>query len=890
MQNEDKLYKKCFSWLKENANIHYLMRFAFLLFAIAYVCFEFGNKWQPLLNKYIVTPYLNISVGWGVALLILCTLAIVVWGIYIWINKTRICWRRSIPCIIIFLFLYIYFRFLCGSYVYLPYDWSLKFVDWGMVLFSLFWMNLVTTEIFCRSIGKKNESSFVYDGAIKHKEQDILDYSDKAQIAAEDLKRFDVSEHSWSIGVTGKWGSGKTSYINLILENLPPKEYDIIKFNPRGSKDVSTIQEDALNLLSEKLKVYYIGLSSLFKDYINALQLIDSTGWIEKAFSVYRHSDAGNKKNRLNEALKNLPKKVVFVIDDFDRLMREEVIEVLKLLDNNADFSNIIYITAYDKDYVEKQFAEVNVSQDNCFFVDKFFNVEWNVPLRYYYNIYNYIITQLESIVDTTQFGYDISEISSAGFYQNIIKEHIPTMRDAKRLINLFQSDYQSVRGEVDVIDFLLITIIKYKYRSEYTALFNYEYLVAGANKTLAFEEKKLEKVSSKEIIKLLFSASGTSNRPRRIYQENSFYNYFTDHIGNMLNLPQLASLFTKDLYIVEKWIKVWSLDKSTLAEVADYINYRKKFLNSPESIFRYIDVVLLYNGYANSSISNLYAKQVVLETELLKDYYEVYPNDFNKEKLYTHVVKYFEKEELLLGDISLLRDMFLAEEEQQSKLIILDREEIQKIITEHFEDYTKRASSFDEKGLNLLYACIDHVETSTRYIILKKSCCDKGRQLIEKYPAYYIEHFVRLLYISSHPDSNSITCEPFWKQIFGTPEKLRKLIFLKKLDDTPKIKRVRNFWELYAANDYNAIEFINQGDVQKIIDNDLVIPMSKLQQLRKCEAELGKIRATSDNNTISVKYKEKLESLKEKVKAISLKIALKVQLLNDIERMLINM
>lgn len=889
LKKEKIWYKKCFAWLLKNENIHYIVRSAFLLFAIIYVCIELQDRWQPIFNQYIVVPYLQINIGWGLALMILCTLATIIWLVYIGIHKTRISWRRIIPLTVIISFLYIYFRFYSNSYDFLPYEWCFKFVDWGAGLFALFVIELIITEIICRHISKKNESNFVYDGAIEHKEQDILDYSNKAQIAAEDLKRFDVSEHSWSVGVTGKWGSGKTSYINLILENLSPNDYDIIKFNPRGSRDVFTIQEDALNLLAEKLKKYYIGLSSLFKDYINALQLIDSTGWIEKAFSVYRYSDVGNKKNKLNEALKNLPKKVVFVIDDFDRLTKEEIIEVLKLLDNNADFSNIIYITAYDKDYVEKQFLVDNSSQNNCCFVDKFFNVEWNVPLRYYYNIYDYIISQLKAIVDTTQYGYDISEINTIGLYQNIFKKHIPTMRDAKRLVNLFRSDYQLVRGEVDVIDFLLLTIIKYRFRDEYTALFNCEYLTGGANETLVCDEKKVEKAESKEVIKHLF-ANSSSDRPRRIFQNNSFYNYFTDHICNMLNLPQLAELFIKDIVIVDKRIKEWSKYKSALEEVANYIGYRKKFLNSPDSVFRYIDVVLLFNGYANSFISNQYAKQVVLETELLKDYYEVYPDDFNKKKLYAHIVKYFKKKELLPGDISLLRDMYLAEEEQQSKLVILDREEIQKIITEHFEEYAQRTNTFDEKGMNFLYACIDHVEASTRYIILKKSCCDKGRQLIEKYPAYYIEHFVRLQYISSHPDSNSITCEPFWKQIFGTPEKLRKFIFSKNLDDTPKIKRVRNFWDIYAANDYHPIEFYEQGNVQKIIDNDLVIPMSKLLQLRKCKSELDKIRATSDGNIVSIKYKEKLKSLKEKVDTINLKIVLKSQLLDDIERILVQM
>ena len=890
MQKGNKIYKKCFLWLKENENIHYLMRIAFLVFAIVYVCLEFENKWQPFLNKYIVTPYLNISTDWGVALLILCTLATIVWGINIWTNKTRISWRRNIPIIVIILFLYIYFRFFCNSYAFLPYEWCIKFVDWGALLFTLFEIELVVTEIVCRSISKKNESNFLYDGAIEQKEQDILDYSDKAIKAAEDLKRFDVSEHSWSVGVTGKWGSGKTSYINLILENLSPNEYDIIKFNPRGSKDVSTIQEDALNLLSEKLKVYYIGLSSLFKDYVNALQLIDSTGWVEKAFSVYRYSNVGSKKNKLNEALKNLPKKIVFVIDDFDRLTREEIVEVLKLIDNNADFSNIIYITAYDKDYVEKQFSAGNTSQNQCCFVDKFFNVEWNVPFRYYYNIYDYIITQLRDIVDTTQYGYDISEISTNGFYQNILKKYIPTMRDAKRLVNLFRSDYQLVRGEVDVIDFLLITIIKYRFRDEYTALFNSEYLTGGADETLVCIDSKVKDTQCEEIIRHLFGINSSSDRPRRIYQNKSFYNYFTDHICNVLNLEQLATLFTKDINTAEKWIKGWSEYKNACAEVAEYIGYRKKFLNSPESVYRYIDVVLLFNGYANSSISNRYAKQAVLETELLKDYYDVYPDDFNKEKLHAHIVKYFKKKELLPGDISLLRDMYLAEEEQQSKLVILDREEIQKIITGHFEKYTQHTNTFDENGINLLYACIDHVEPSTKYIILKKSCCDKGRQMIERYPAYYMEHFVRLQYISSHPDSNSITCEPFWKQIFETPEKLRKLVFSKKFNGVPKIKRVRNFWEIFTANDYHSIEFYDQGNVQTIIDNDLVIPLSKLQQLRKCESELNKIQATYDGNTKSVKYKEKLQSLKEKVDAINLKILLKSKLLDRIENIMIHM
>ena len=887
-------YKKCFSWLLKNENIRYIVSSSFLFFAITYICIELPNKWQPLFNQYIVLPYLNINTGWGIALMVLCTLIVFLWCIFIGKNKTRISWRHNTSLLIIILFLYIYFRFFSNSYSFLPSEWRISFVDWGAILLLILEIEFIVVEIICHIIStKKKETSFVYDGAIVHKEQDILDFSEKAQKAATDLCKFDVSTHSWSIGITGKWGSGKTSYINLILENLPDGEYDIIRYNPRISKDVSTIQEDALNLLAEKLKVYYLGLPSLFKKYISALQLVDSSGWIDKVFSIYRNTNVTTQKNKLNDALKNLPKKVVFVIDDFDRLTKEEIMEVLKLLDNNADFPNIIYITAYDKSYVEKQLFE-NIGSTHCSFVDKFFNIEWSIPIRRYYHIYNYLITQIKDIVDTTQYSYDISEIYTNDIYQKIIQTHIPTMRDAKRLINLLQTDYQMVRGEVDVIDFLFVTIIKYRYIDEYTALFRREYLIEDANNTLLYVQDKIKDVRSRNIIEHLFEAKITTGRPRRIHQEESFYNYFTDHISNKLSLPQLATLFSADITTVEALLKEWSSDKKILAEVTDYISTWEQRLKSPQSIFRYIDVVLLFNGYTNNITSNSYAKKIVYEAELLKDYYGVFPKDFNKETLYEHIVKYFKKDELLPGDISLLRDMYLADGEQQNKLLILNKEEIQDIIISHFETYASNTNDFDGYCINLLYACIDHVEPSDRRIILNASCCSTARQLIEKYPTYYIEHFVRLQYISSHADSNAITCEPFWRQIFETPERLKKFIFRKKFDNIHKIKRVRNFWEIFAENNYQPIEFYDQGNVQSIIDNDMVIPMGKLKQLQKYRKELDSIRygpfSSNEDNLNTTQYKEKLTNLKEKVENINLKIALKSQLYYEIERMLIGL
>lgn len=885
---KQKWYNRCISWLIQSENIRYSIRLVFLMFAIAYFSIELTDKWQPSFNKYIVDAYLNISSGWGISLMILCSIMTLIGIVYLTAHKTRIRWRRVCPLLFVGTFLYIHFRFYSNSYDFLPLNWCFKYLDWGIILMALLVVDFIIIEILSHKLIESQNSLYIYDSAINDSKDDILNYSSKAKSAAQDILKFDISEHSWSIGVTGKWGAGKTSYINLILKNLPTHDFEIIKFSPRSSKDVTTIQEDALNLLSEKLGVYHLGLSSLFRDYIYALQLIDSNGWVNKIFSSLHNLSIQNKKGILVEALKHLPKKVIFVIDDFDRLTQNEIMEILKLLDNNANFPNIIYITAYDKQYVQQQFKDYNHYPSDSCFVDKFFNVEWNIPLRDYYGIYNYIISRLRAIVDTTQFGYDISEINTKGFYCNIFQKYIPTMRDAKRLINLFQSDYQMVNGEVDVIDFLLLTIIKYRYRDEYTALFRLEYVEDSSDHTFQYK-KDAQNIASKELIELLFRARGVGDRPRRIYQKESFYNYFIDHINNKLRLPQLSALFSMDTNQIDVIIKEWSSDKDAMSELFDYINTKVHRITSVKELFKYLDIVLLNNGYSNLSTSRVLAKQITITTGILNDYSNKFPiTEYNQDSLHDYLVKYFNKERLLLGDISLLRDMLLATEEQQNKLLLLTESEVKEIIINHFNKYAAETDIFDKYGIDLLYACIDYVKPSDRHIILDNSCCKQARQLIEKYPDYYFNTFVRLLYsYSSHADSNAITCEPFWEQIFESSTELNQLISSKKLNNVKNIIQVRNFWEIYIANDYKPIEFVNQGVVQGIINNNLVIQRSQLEKLKTYESQLQEMIINPDdkmNYKVSISNKDDIARIKQNIDDIKLNIALKYKLLRDIE------
>lgn len=888
-----RLIKKCcremVKWLINRDNLHYLIRLVFAIFAISYFSIELTNVWQPFFYNFIL-PYLNINDFWGIALMILCSVTTLVWLIFFFYHKTRINWRRIFPWYFIVFFLYVRFRYFSNSYNYLPIKWSFKYLDWGLILIGVSFISFIVIEILSiQSKKDKKDSSYLDDNAIINKEQDILDFSSKAVSVAQEIQKFDTSEHSISIGITGKWGAGKTSYINLILQSLPTTDYEIIRFFPRSSKDITTIQEDALNLLSERLKIYHLGLSSFFKDYIYALRLVNPNGWIDYMFSSYKNFNVQNKKDLLFEALKHLPKRVIFVIDDFDRLTQNEIIEVLKLLDNNANFPNVIYITAYDKQYVKQQFEDYNNHQGDSCFVDKFFNVELNIPLRHYYTIYNYIISQLRMIVDTAQFGYDISEINTIRYYSDILQKHIPTMRDAKRLINLFQSDYNVVRGEVDVIDFLLLSVVKYRYKEEYAALFRWKYITSSSNKTIEFIKDKTGKIACKDIIEHLFAAGGARRRPRRIYHRESFYNYFVDHINNTLRLPQLAELFTMDNSMVEPTIKGWSMDTTAMHELLDYIDSRSQQIESAEELFRYIDIVLMCNSYSNSNVSAIYADLIFRTTGLISDYRDKFSNKFDKDILYNHLVKYFDKDVLLEGDISLLRNMYLATDDHQNNLLLFQKDTINKIVVRHFNEYADKTNTFDKYGMNLLYACINNVSPLNSLITLERDCCDKARMLIKKYPEYYFNNFVRLLYISNNSESNAITCEPFWKQIFKSSENIHKIIFSERTDNIKNIIRVRNFWKIFTENNFNPIEFTHHGNVQNIINTDLEIQVGQLDMLKKHEANLKRLIIHQNNTTNFQAYsnnKVKIEEIKQNVEKIDLNIFFKSELIREINQL----
>lgn len=111
------------------------------------------------------------------------------------------------------------------------------------------------------------------------------------------------------------------------------------------------------------------------------------------------------------------------------------------------------------------------------------------------------------------------------------------------------------------------------------------------------------------------------------------------------------------------------------------------------------------------------------------------------------------------------------------------------------------------------------------------------------KNPEAYFSSFLRCLLVTSNPEYNSITCEPFWEQIFENESNVRVIINNPTVEIS-KRSTVKNFWKLYKANGFQPISFEDDGDVQKKIDDGLMDEVSKFDEAMVIERYFHTIKS----------------------------------------------
>lgn len=333
--------------------------------------------------------------------------------------------------------------------------------------------------------------SSITDKPISTLNQDLLKV-EKYSLA---LSNFIIrSDTPITVGLQGEWGTGKTSLMSLLLEDFNEKniacswvntwEYSLFRdaneTTPgvlRGmleklkesckSRGIWTLKDDT----EEKFKSAARFLGGLANQIVANQTGIDVKGAAVGGGNQKSSAEVAEIKALIADLIADLIKdpknpieKVVFFVDDLDRIPPGDAVEVLEALKNIFDIPNCVFILAIDYDIVvkglESKFGPKTDENEREFrsFFDKIIQVPFSMPTGTY-DIENFLVNKLKSL------GTDIQE-QEKELYVKAVKYSIGyNPRSLKRYLNAFslinhlkeiELDDEQPKGD----DFMLFAVL----------------------------------------------------------------------------------------------------------------------------------------------------------------------------------------------------------------------------------------------------------------------------------------------------------------------------------------------------------------------------------------------------------------------------------------------
>jgi len=324
--------------------------------------------------------------------------------------------------------------------------------------------------------------SCITDKPIENNADDKLKMSRYGNVLSNFIK---ASDTPLTVGLQGEWGTGKTSMLYMLLEHFKSENiatswvntWEYSMFRTPGETTPAILKGMLTNLklscesegkwtIEEKskdsVKKVFKFLGNVANQVISNQTGVDIKGAVSNDEASKEQAEIAEIKkeialiiSKLIEDTNNEYQKVVFLVDDLDRIPPEQAVEVLESLKNLFDVPNCVFVLAIDYDVVvkglESKFGKKTEENEREFrsFFDKIIQVPFSMPTGTY-DMGNLLSEKLISL------NIEIPE-NLIDSYSNVVKYTIGyNPRSLKRYINSF-SLLRSLRNsdfEEDASDF----------------------------------------------------------------------------------------------------------------------------------------------------------------------------------------------------------------------------------------------------------------------------------------------------------------------------------------------------------------------------------------------------------------------------------------------------
>lgn len=524
----------------------------------------------------------------------------------------------------------------------IPYDWQTPTV--GMLPISLFHYGaiLVFALIVADAVrwlsnqyDKRkpiDAEPFTID-TISHHQIDAV----RAQYADEFMLKFQAIENdtdSYSVVFYGNWGSGKTVFLRYIETKLREKHQEVIWFNPWKCQSIQQINIDFFNLLTGVLKQYDSSLAKPILKYSDLLDSVEAPKIVEYIINLFssQEDNMSELKDHIIESLSEIKVPIYILIDDLDRMDADEILAVIGLLRNTANFPYLKYVVGCDRDYLLEKLKEKNIDQD---YLQKIFMAEFYLPEIY--AVAPYYEECRKDIEKMTQdvFVHNFFEVLY-GDKPSIINQVLGNVRQAKRFARELVLDWEfakknSTGRQLEILfeDYFWIELLKYHNQSVYMELQNnpskFFYTKKNPRHKVPmyvlkkFQENQVKDKIETKILEIIFPYD--NSRPvssRSVALVENYVKYFS--FGKALNhisQSEFVDLLNRNnLAVVEEKVNAMTSDEQlSLQHLMQMQNLSKFRLEDKKG---YIDIFYALSKNPNHSLMSQILEDGLIP--LLKD------------------------------------------------------------------------------------------------------------------------------------------------------------------------------------------------------------------------------------------------------------------------------
>lgn len=185
-------------------------------------------------------------------------------------------------------------------------------------------------------------------------------------------------------------------------------------------------------------------------------KLFKGVGSAAKGWGKMKEADLDGTKKALNDILLKMQRKIIVVIDDIDRLNNNEIRQIFQLVKSLGDFSNTVYLLAFDKQVVINALTKVQEGP-GADYLEKVVQVPFEIPLISQQDVERFLFNQLDALIkDIPEARWD--QTYWGNIYHSGLRHFFKNIRDVTRYINSLRFSLEMVKDVVNPIDFLAVT------------------------------------------------------------------------------------------------------------------------------------------------------------------------------------------------------------------------------------------------------------------------------------------------------------------------------------------------------------------------------------------------------------------------------------------------